>query len=74
MALINLNVQGISSASCIEIIKRALKPLKNVANIHVDWESGRVQVERPSNDADDLIHALNRAGYRASLDLDEQNP
>ena len=74
MGKINLNVQGISSASCIEVIKRSLKNLSGVTNIHVDWESGRVQVERSSNMSDDLIHAINGAGYQASLDLDEQNP
>lgn len=74
MGKINLNVQGISSASCIEVIKNALKDLKDVMNIHVDWESGRVQLERASNISDDLIHAINAAGYHASLDLDEQNP
>jgi copper chaperone CopZ len=74
MRKINLNVQGISSASCIETIKRALRPLDNVSNIHVDWESGRMQVERPILKSDDLIHAINAAGYKASLDLDEQNP
>jgi copper chaperone CopZ len=71
---VNLNVQGISSASCIEIIKGVLSPLDGVQNIHVDWESGRVQVERKSRDSDDLIYAINAAGYRASLDLDEQTP
>ncbi len=74
MNKINLNVQGISSASCIDVIKHALKNLNDINNIHVDWESGRVQVERPSNESDDLIHAINAAGYQASLDLDEQNP
>lgn len=74
MSKINLNVQGISSASCIEVIKNALITLSDVSNVHVDWESGRVQVERPSNASDDLIHAINTAGYQASLDLDEQTP
>lgn len=74
MNKVNLNVQGISSASCIKIIKDALSPFDGVKNIHVDWESGRVQVERKSHESDDLIHAINAAGYRASLDLDEQTP
>ena len=74
MGQINLNVQGISSASSIEVIKKALKGLKDINHIHVDWESGRVQVTRPFRQSDDIIHALNAAGYKASLDLDEQNP
>ena len=49
MSQINLNVQGIDSAASIEIIAKALGPFGDVKNIHVDWESGRVQVTRPSN-------------------------
>ncbi|MES2586854.1 MAG: heavy metal-associated domain-containing protein [Pseudomonadota bacterium] len=71
MASINLNVQGISSASSIEVITKALKSLSDVASIHVDWESGRVQVARSRNESSDMIHLLNQAGYHASLDLDE---
>ena len=71
MISINLNVQGISSASCIEIIEKALKPLPDIKSIHVDWESGRVQVARLNNESSDMIHLLNQAGYHASLDLDE---
>lgn len=73
MTQINLNVQGISSASCIAVITKALLPIRDVKDIHVDWESGRVQVTRPSGESDDLIHALNAVGYKASLDLDEQS-
>ncbi|QWE17240.1 heavy-metal-associated domain-containing protein [Polynucleobacter sp. AP-Nino-20-G2] len=72
MASINLNVQGISSASCIQIITKALKSLSDISSIHVDWESGRVQVLRLNNESSDIIHLLNQAGYHASLDLDEQ--
>lgn len=71
MTQINLNVQGISSPSCIAKIKEALLPLGDIQTIHVDWESGRVQIERIRNQYDDLIHALSKTGYLASLDLDE---
>lgn len=72
MALINLNVQGISSASCIQVIAKSLESLSDISNIHVDWESGRVQVLRLNNESSDIIHLLNQVGYHASLDLDEQ--
>ncbi len=71
MYLVNLNVQGISSPSCIEIISKSLNTLPDINSIHVDWESGRVQIERGVNKSDDIIHLLDRVGYRASLDLDE---
>jgi len=71
MSQIHLNVQGIDSAASIDVITKALAPLEDVKDVHVDWESGRVQVTRPSNRSDDLIHALNKVGYLASLDQDE---
>lgn len=71
MSLVNLNVQGISSPSCIQIITSALKALSDIKSIHVDWESGRVQIERGEKRSEDIIHLLNKVGYQASLDLDE---
>ncbi|CAM3728440.1 heavy-metal-associated domain-containing protein [Polynucleobacter arcticus] len=71
MATINLDVQGISSASCIEVIKKALSPLSDIQSIHVDWESGHVQIARSIDQSEDLIHFINQQGYRASLNLDE---
>lgn len=71
MATINLDVQGISSASCIDVIKKALKPLSDIKTIHVDWESGHVQIARSIDQSEDLIHLINQHGYRASLNLDE---
>ncbi|MBU3613257.1 heavy-metal-associated domain-containing protein [Polynucleobacter sp. MG-27-Goln-C1] len=73
MENLNLNVQGIASASCIKIINSALSHLEGIRSVHVDWESGRVQVQRKSHQYDDIIHALMAVGYSASLDLDEQN-
>lgn len=71
MSQINLNVQGIDSAAYIDKIKTALLPLGDINSIHVDWESGRVQISRKTSRSDDLIHALGKCGYGASLDLDE---
>lgn len=71
MITVHLNIQGISSPECIGVIKSALKQVKDIKNIHVDWESGRVQITRSLKQSDDLIHLINHSGYRASLDLDE---
>ncbi|WP_353433014.1 hypothetical protein [Polynucleobacter sp. MWH-UH23A] len=73
MKTINLNVQGISSAASIKIIEQALKAIEDISSIHVDWESGRIQIQREMSQSDDIIHALNVAGCLASLDLDEQD-
>ena len=71
MRTVNLSIQGISSPECIGVIKNALKSLDDIVSIHVDWESGRAQIERSHNRSDDLIHLINQRGYQASLDLDE---
>lgn len=73
MSHINLNVQGMSCGSCVAHVTKALESLAGVQGIHVDLESGRVQVERTSNESADLIHALNEEGYPSSLDLNEQS-
>ncbi len=73
MSQINLNVQGMSCGSCVAHVTKALESIPGVQSIHVDLESGRVQVERTSNESADLIHVLNEEGYPSSLDLNEQS-
>jgi copper chaperone CopZ len=57
----------------VKHVTKAIESLDGVKNVHVDLQSGRVQVERASNKSDDLIHALDEEGYPSSLDLDEQS-
>lgn len=52
---------------------KAIETLGGVESVHVDLQSGRVQVSRSTNQSDDLIHALDEEGYPSSLDLDEQS-
>lgn len=59
--------------SCVKHVTKALEALEGVESIHVDLQSGRVQVSRESNKSEDLIHALDEAGYPSSLDPDEQS-
>ena len=73
MPQINLNVQGMTCGSCVKHVTKALESLSGVESVHVDLQSGRVQVARTSNQSDDLIHALDEEGYPSSLDLDEQS-
>lgn len=68
---INLSVQGMTCGSCVKHVTKAIESLDGVESVHIDLQSGRVQVERASNRSDDLIHALDEEGYPSSLDLDE---
>ena len=71
MPQINLSVQGMTCGSCVKHVSKALEALDGVQSVRVDWQSGRVQVSRSSNESDDLIHALDEEGYPSSLDLDK---
>jgi copper chaperone CopZ len=73
MPQINLSVQGMTCGSCVKHVTKAIESLGGVESVHVDLQSGRVQVSRTSNESDDLIHALDEEGYPSSLDLDEQS-
>lgn len=73
MSQINLSVQGMTCGSCVKHVTKALESLGGVESVHVDLQSGRVQVLRNTNQSDDLIHALDEEGYPSSLDLDEQS-
>ena len=73
MPQINLSVQGMTCGSCVKHVTKAIESLGGVESVHVDLQSGRVQVSRNTNQSDDLIHALDEEGYPSSLDLDEQS-
>lgn len=72
MVEIHLSVQGMESQSCIKVVTGVLQNLQGVENIHVDIQSGRIEITRTTDKSDDLIHALDVAGYPSSLDLDEE--
>ena len=71
MSEIKLDVSGMTCGSCVKHVSKALEVLDGVQSVHVDLQSGRVQISRSSNESDDLIHALDEEGYPSSLDLDE---
>lgn len=73
MPQINLSVQGMTCGSCVKHVTKAIESLSGIESVHVDLQSGRVQVSRTTNQSDDLIHVLDEEGYPSSLDLDEQS-
>jgi copper chaperone CopZ len=72
MTEIHISVQGMESQVCIKAVTEVIQALQGVQSIHVDIQSGRIKVSRTLDKSDDLIHALDAAGYPSSLDLDEQ--
>lgn len=62
----DLQVEGMTCASCVRHVNAALAPIAGVADVSVDLAAGRVKV---SGDADvpALLAALQEAGYPATL-------
>lgn len=49
MTQINLSVQGMTCGSCVKHVTKAIESLGGVESVHVDLQSGRVQVLRSNN-------------------------
>jgi copper chaperone len=60
-----LDVQGMSCDHCINAVTRAVKAIDAQARVDVDLARGRVRVEG-SRVADELVKALDEAGYPAA--------
>lgn len=69
----DLQVEGMTCASCVRHVNAALAPIAGVAEVSVDLAAGRVKV---SGDADvpALLAALQEAGYPATLEAAAQAP
>lgn len=69
----DLQVEGMTCASCVRHVNAALAPIAGVADVSVDLAAGRVKV---SGDADvpALLAALQEAGYPATLAAAAQTP
>lgn len=62
--MVDLNVKDMTCGHCVSAVTRAVKALDPQADVHVDLGSKRVRVQGLSS-TDDLIRALNAAGYSA---------
>lgn len=70
--VVNLNVGGMTCASCVGRVERKLRKVKGVdASVNLPLESARVLA--PASVSDELlIETIEKAGYSASLKSDEQ--
>lgn len=64
-----LKVEGMTCSSCELQVKRALKKVPGVKEAKPSAEAGnaRILYETAKAKPEDLVKAINRAGYRASL-------
>lgn len=64
-----LLIQGMSCASCVSKVEKALLSTKGVVSASVNLASEKAQVIAPSSvSTSDLIHQVSKAGYRAMLE------
>lgn len=65
---IDLNVEGMTCASCVNRVERKLNKLTGVsALVNLATNSARVEIADPSIGPEDLLQAVRAAGYTASL-------
>ncbi len=65
---IQLNVKGMDSYSSTIKVKEALKGVKGVRKVYVDFKNEKAVVTvRKSTDTDALISAVRKAGFKAYL-------
>lgn len=65
---VELDIQGMSCASCVRHVEHALREIASVRNVVVDLASGRASLE--STDAlypAQLIAVMEEAGYSATV-------
>jgi P-type Cu+ transporter len=64
---ITLDVEGMTCASCVARVERKLNKLEGVeASVNLATESARVRFDPERVRLDDLVHAVESAGYRAA--------
>ncbi len=63
-----LRAEGFSCPSCVSKIEKTLSHLKGVSAAKVHFASARIEVDHDASvvSVDDLIAAVDKAGYKAS--------
>jgi len=66
MAKVHLRIEGMSCASCVKTIEKALSALPQVQSVNVNFATGKAEVSTES-DPRPLIEAVQKVGYHAEL-------
>jgi Cd2+/Zn2+-exporting ATPase len=66
-------IQGMDCSSCALSIEKHLKTLPDVKNVNVNFSTAKMQIEH-ENSVEDIIQAVNKAGYKASLLTNRSHP
>lgn len=74
--LINLKVSGMHCKSCSMLAKEELNELKGVSEIEINHETGEgsVILDESLNSKDDVMRAIERAGYVSEVSGESDAP
>ena len=67
MATVELKIDGMSCASCVASVTRALQRVPGVGDIDVDLTRGLARVDSNQGATPAMLSALEAAGYTAAL-------
>ena len=65
--VIDLLIEGMSCEHCVKRVENALKEIKGVDNVLVNLSTNSAQVTGNNVDENDLMNAVEEAGYKAKL-------
>ncbi len=72
---VDLNIEGMTCASCVNHVERALAKVDGVGSVNVNLATGRAHVELLTEVSSQvLVEKVERAGYGASLVSTEASP
>ncbi|MGL4860748.1 MAG: heavy metal translocating P-type ATPase [Enterobacteriaceae bacterium] len=73
MPTISLQISGMSCASCVGRVEKALRAVSGVSSAEVNLATEKASVQGQNLDSNALLAAVNAAGYQATLLTAEQN-
>ncbi|OTG79442.1 copper-translocating P-type ATPase [Acinetobacter sp. ANC 5054] len=64
---IELNIEGMTCASCVARVEKALNAVEGVTRANVNLATEKAFVQAPASKTEDLIAAVKKAGYNAQV-------
>jgi len=72
MKNVTLKIEGMTCASCVRHVEKALKSVEGVTNAEVNLATEEARVEIGRDAVADLIASVDSAGYKASVETDDE--
>src|SRR5690554_1386690 len=72
MKNITLKIEGMTCASCVRHVEKALKSVEGVTNAEVNLATEEARIEVGRDAVSDLIASVDSAGYKATIETDDE--